>query len=62
MAHSFTTAPRGAAVVTPGAETCLSAIAPDRFMFATGIECSAPTIQNGRVRRDLLEECRHYDR
>jgi beta-glucosidase/6-phospho-beta-glucosidase/beta-galactosidase len=31
-------------------------------MFATGIECSAPTIQNGRVRRDLLEECGHYDR
>ncbi len=32
------------------------------FMFATGIECSYPTIENGRVRRDLLEECGHYDR
>ena len=33
---------------------------PERFMFATGIECSNPTIQNGRVRRDLLQECGHY--
>ena len=31
-------------------------------MFATGIECSAPTIANGRIQRDLLEECGHYDR
>lgn len=30
------------------------------FMFATGIECSAPTIGHGRIRRDLLEECGHY--
>ena len=36
--------------------------APNEFMFATGIECSNPTIQNGRVRRDLLEECGHYAR
>ncbi len=35
---------------------------PEKFMFATGIECSNPTIQNGRVRRDLLEECGHYAR
>ena len=34
----------------------------DSFMFATGIECSNPTIQQGRVRRDLLEECGHYAR
>lgn len=32
------------------------------FMFATGIECSYPTIRNGKMRRDLLEECNHYDR
>ncbi len=32
------------------------------FMFATGIECSNPTIQGGTVRRDLLAECGHYDR
>ena len=31
-------------------------------MFATGIECSYPTIQNGKVRRDQLRECGHYDR
>jgi len=30
------------------------------FMFATGIECSYPTIDNGRTRRDQLEECGHY--
>ena len=30
------------------------------FMFATGIECSYPTIDQGRVRRDQLAECRHY--
>ena len=30
------------------------------FMFATGIECSYPTIENGKVRRDLLEEGGHY--
>ncbi len=34
--------------------------APGNFMFATGIECSYPTIENGRVRRDQLAECRHY--
>ena len=33
---------------------------PGVFMFATGIECSNPTIGRGRVRRDLLEECGHY--
>ena len=34
------------------------------FLFATGIECSYPTIQdkNGAtIRRDLLEECGHYE-
>ena len=30
------------------------------FMFATGIECSYPTIEHGTLRRDLLEECGHY--
>ncbi len=30
------------------------------FMFATGIECSNPTIRNGTLRRDQLEECGHY--
>ncbi|GGE22104.1 hypothetical protein GCM10011529_30910 [Polymorphobacter glacialis] len=35
---------------------------PSNFMFATGIECSNPTIDNGRTRRDQLEECGHYAR
>src|SRR4051812_34940249 len=30
------------------------------FMFATGIECSYPKFDNGRIRRDELEECGHY--
>ena len=30
------------------------------FLFATGIECSYPTIDNGKTRRDELEECGHY--
>ena len=29
---------------------------PAPFMFATGIENSAPTIQGGRVRRDQMAE------
>ena len=36
--------------------------ASGNFMFATGIECSNPTIAGGRIRRDLLAECGHYDR
>ena len=33
----------------------------DSFMFATGIECSNPTIGHGRIRRDQLAETGHYD-
>ena len=29
-------------------------------MFATGIECSYPTIEHGRWRRDELQSTRHY--
>jgi len=32
------------------------------FMFATGIECSYPTVDNGRWRRDEMESCGHYKR
>jgi hypothetical protein len=32
------------------------------FAFATGIECSYPTIRAGSVRRDLLAETDHYGR
>jgi beta-glucosidase/6-phospho-beta-glucosidase/beta-galactosidase len=31
-------------------------------MFATGIENSIPTINNGRTRIDQMESCAHYDR
>ncbi|HVJ17277.1 MAG TPA: family 1 glycosylhydrolase [Polyangiaceae bacterium] len=31
-------------------------------MFATGVENSIPTINNGRTRVDELEKCGHYDR
>ena len=34
---------------------------PGNFMFATGIECSYPTIRHGHVRRDQLKECGHYE-
>ncbi|MBA3438545.1 MAG: glycoside hydrolase family 1 protein, partial [Pyrinomonadaceae bacterium] len=34
---------------------------PGNFMFATGIECSYPTIRQGRLRRDQLKECGHYE-
>ncbi|HZI28035.1 MAG TPA: family 1 glycosylhydrolase [Gemmatimonadaceae bacterium] len=35
-----------------------------RFLFATGIECSYPTIEwkGGRVRQDELRKCGHYER
>ena len=31
------------------------------FMFATGIECSYPTIEQGKWRRDEMETTRHYE-
>ena len=34
----------------------------DSFMFATGIECSIPTINQGRTRVDQMEVCGHYDK
>lgn len=33
---------------------------PGSFLFATGVECSYPTIEQGRIRRDQMEECLHY--
>lgn len=33
-----------------------------QFLFATGIENSNPTIQNGTLRVDELEKCGHYER
>jgi beta-glucosidase len=40
----------------------MQSLAAQGFLFATGIENSAPTIQGGRIRRDQMEECGHYDR
>jgi beta-glucosidase/6-phospho-beta-glucosidase/beta-galactosidase len=34
----------------------------EEFMFATGIECSYPTIHNGTWRFDAMEACDHYKR
>jgi hypothetical protein len=31
-----------------------------QFLFATGIENSNPTIDNGRQRVDEMEKCKHY--
>jgi beta-glucosidase/6-phospho-beta-glucosidase/beta-galactosidase len=33
---------------------------PYRFLFATGIENSAPTIMEGKIRMDEFEKCGHY--
>jgi beta-glucosidase/6-phospho-beta-glucosidase/beta-galactosidase len=33
---------------------------PPGFIFATGIECSNPTIDNGQTRIDQMETCGHY--
>jgi beta-glucosidase/6-phospho-beta-glucosidase/beta-galactosidase len=35
---------------------------PYGFIFATGIECSYPTIEHGRWRRDEMEATQHYER
>ena len=32
-----------------------------KFMFATGVECSYPTINGGRWRIDQLAETKHYE-
>src|SRR5690348_5262799 len=32
------------------------------FMFATGIENSYPTINNGRTRIDEMDKCGHYEK
>ncbi len=34
--------------------------ADHRFMFATGIECSYPTLDQGRWRMDEMQACGHY--
>ena len=39
---------------------CARAPSPQPFLFATGIECSYPTIENGRWRRDQMDATGHY--
>src|SRR3546814_11639633 len=45
-------------------DVCSSDLTPapnrQRFLFATGIECSYPTIECGRWRRDQMESTGHY--
>jgi beta-glucosidase/6-phospho-beta-glucosidase/beta-galactosidase len=51
-----------ALTTSPTAEPLgLHALAAQGFLFATGIENSAPTLDGGRVRRDQMAECGHYD-
>lgn len=40
----------------------MQGLASRHFLFSTGIENSAPTIEGGRIRRDQMAECGHYDR
>ena len=37
-----------------------AAVSEPHFIFATGIENSIPTVQNGRVRVDEMDKCGHY--
>src|SRR5438045_2885008 len=46
----------GPSVIRPGALRCRM----HEFMFATGIECSYPTIGGGRWRHDQLADTKHY--
>jgi beta-glucosidase/6-phospho-beta-glucosidase/beta-galactosidase len=39
---------------------CAPQPAEDRFMFATGVECSYPTLDGGRWRLDEMAACGHY--
>ena len=38
------------------------AAATPSFMFATGIECSCPTVGPSHARVDQMESCGHYQR
>ncbi|MFT3785741.1 MAG: family 1 glycosylhydrolase [Tepidisphaeraceae bacterium] len=61
----FTTAsPCAEAHKLPGKAYDIARVAAGGFMFATGIECSAPRVRlpDGRsVRRDEMLECGHYE-
>jgi beta-glucosidase/6-phospho-beta-glucosidase/beta-galactosidase len=54
-------APQAAATPAPPRVTQSQGPRPDpRFLFATGIESSYPTLEGGRWRMDLLEAAGHY--
>lgn len=57
--EGFLTAIRDVADACVTGAACRAEL-PEHFMFATGIECSNPTIRGGSIRRDLLAECGHY--
>ena len=44
----------------PSVGSAADAWPSDRFMFATGIECSYPTLEGGRWRMDQMAACGHY--
>jgi beta-glucosidase/6-phospho-beta-glucosidase/beta-galactosidase len=50
------------ALTPSAAPSTLHSLAAEGFLFATGIENSAPRIEAGRIRRDQMAECGHYDR
>ena len=55
---SYYTVAKTAPLLPP--QTSPAGARPSRFMFATGIEGSYPTIENGRWRVDQMEETGHY--
>jgi len=62
MLDTLPSPPQLADAAAPFPAPSREAAPPAPFLFATGIENSAPTIQGGRRRRDQLAECGFYQR
>ena len=60
IAFTFSRGGRSTSPRRPGTAGPSDRTSASRFMFATGIECSYPTIENGRWRIDQMEEAGHY--
>jgi beta-glucosidase/6-phospho-beta-glucosidase/beta-galactosidase len=60
VGYAVGTKPRTPALRRPRPEHGERAGNSSGFMFATGIECSYPTIEHGRWRRDEMDSTRHY--
>ena len=60
VGYAAGTKPRTPALRRPRPEHGERAGNSSGFMFATGIECSYPTIEHGRWRRDEMQSTRHY--